>query len=48
MKSFQFVPRWVLFAVVTGGIVATLSSCHRGYGCPGHITQVPEIVQEIC
>jgi hypothetical protein len=38
-KSFQ---RLALAAVVCTFIAMSFTSCYRGHGCPGQITQQPE------
>ncbi|HNI43599.1 MAG: hypothetical protein JNM36_01320 [Chitinophagales bacterium] len=45
--KLSFVKQLTLVVVLLAGI-ATLNSCHRGYGCPGHITQVEQPTEETC
>lgn len=49
MRFIAFAKQLALVTVVVVmGIAVTFSSCHRGSGCPGHITQVEESAENIC
>lgn len=48
MRFIAFAKQLALVTVVVTGIAVTFSSCHRGSGCPGHITQVEDSTQNIC
>jgi hypothetical protein len=48
MRFIAFAKQLALVTVVVTGIAVTFSSCHRGSGCPGHITQVEESAENIC
>lgn len=48
MRFIALVKQLVLVVAVVSGIAVTFSSCHRGSGCPGHITQIEQSAEINC
>lgn len=48
MRFIALVKQLVLVVAVVSGIAVTFSSCHRGSGCPGHITQIEQSAEIKC
>ena len=48
MKFIAFIKQLTLVVAVVSGIAITFSSCHRGSGCPGHITQIEQSAETNC